>query len=526
MGNVASPRWKKGARAVLLLLGYGVAAAGLGAAGTYVALSQWRLQGPPVASGARDKEEHGEDHAGGDAHETHDEQGHDHEEGHERRVEMPEQKGKTAGIRVATVARKDLVARVRVTGKVAINEDRISHIYPLVSGRVHEVNVQFGDRVKAGQVLAVIDSQEVGRAKLTLYQRTLETRLAEVNHKWQHEIATNTLALIAELSRGVPIAEIQVRFKDKPMGNYRERLLSAYSQLYKARVDYKRLKELSEKGITAGKSFIDAEAARDAAEAAFWAAVEQIKFQVQRDELSARQELEQASTAEAVSRELLTILGYHQIATEDIDPAVQGECISHYEVKAPFDGVVIGKDIVLLDHVDPKTRMFSVADFSTVWVRADIYEKYLPLLRELAGKTIQFHSQSYPGRTFQANVFYAGEIVDEKTRTLDMRALAPNPEGLLKPGMFVQLELPSRRFPDVLQVPSSAVTQLEDETVVFVPVGEGAYEARPVKVGRTAGGAVEILDGLEEGESVVVQGVFALKSELLGASVAEAGHQH
>lgn len=494
-----------------LWIGYGVVAVALGAGGMYLAIA--RLRGPVAApDGAAAHTEHEGDE--------------EHEDEPAGTVHLPKGKQRTAGIRVEPAHRGDFTRGVQVTGKVTLNEDRVTHIHPLVEGRVHEVNVQFGEIVKAGQVLAVIDSQQVGRAKLDLYQRTLETRLAKVNYDWARQISQNAQALIGDLEKGLPIADIVQRYPNKPMGDFREQLLSAYAELYKARADYKRLKELSDKGITAGKMFIDAEAARDAAQATFSGTLEQIKFTAQRNELSAEQELEKAQTAEAVSREILGILGHRNVDMANIDPAIQGEAISHYLVKAPFGGTLISKDIVLLDQVDPSTQMFSIADFSTVWVSADVYENYLSLLDGLSEKTIRFHTDSYADQDFEARIFYTGKMVDEKTRTADMRAIAENPDRLLKPGMFVELQLPAETIPDVFQVASSAIQEHEGETFVFVQAGEGLFQQKAVTVGRTSDGAVEITAGLKEGEPVVVQGGFALKSEMLGASVAEAGHAH
>ena len=489
-----------------LWIAYGAIAVALGAGGMYLAIGQ--LPGLAAAS----------DEAAAYAERKENSEREDEPTG---TIHLSEGKQRTAGIRVEPVHRGDFARIVRVTGKIALNEDRVTRIHPLVEGRVHEVDVQFGDKVKAGQVLAIIDSQQVGQAKLELYQRMLETRLAKVNHEWQREISQNTQALIGELEKGVSMADIEKRFPDKPMGNFRQQLLSAYAQLYKARADYKRLKELSDKGITAGKLFIDAEAARDAAQATFSGTLEQIKFTVQRDEMSAYQEVEKAQTAEAVSREILGILGHRNVNTNDIDPAVQGEAISHYPVRAPFDGTLISKGVVLLDHVDPTTQIFSIADFSTVWVSADIYQKYVPLLEGLSDKTVRFRAGSYPDRTFEASIFYTGKIIDEKTRTADMRAIAENPDCLLKPGMFVDLELPVEAAADVLQVPASAVQKHEGEMFVFVQKEDGLFERRDVQIGRSAGDSVEISSGLKEGEPVVVAGGFAIKSELLSELIGE-----
>ncbi|MHB8972714.1 MAG: efflux RND transporter periplasmic adaptor subunit [Pirellulaceae bacterium] len=489
-------------RSPTLWIAYGVVAVAVGAAGMYLAVGQ---RGPAAAV----------DEAVADA----ENEGHDGESA--KTVHLSEVKQGTAGIRVEPAQRGDLTTFVRVTGKIALNEDRETRIHPLVEGRVHKVNVQFGDRVKAGDVLAVVDSQQIGRAKLDLYKSIKETRLAEVNSEWQLRINKNTQALILDLEKEMPITEIETKYPDLPMGEYRQELLSGYAELHKARSDQERLADVSGQGIVAGKQLIAAQAVRDAAQATFSAAMEKIKFTAARNELSAKQELEKAQTTEAINREILGILGFRAVNAEDIDPAVQKETISHYEVTAPFDGTVISRDVVLLDQVDPGTQMFTVADFSTVWLKADVYEKHLPLLGSLASKTIQFRADSYPDRMFEATVFYTGDIVDEKTRTADMRAIAQNPEGLLKPGLFVELQLPAQAVPDMFQLPSSAIQEHEGKKFVFVQIGDSLFERRDIRVGRTSDDAAEITAGVKEGEQVVVEGAFALKSEMLSELIGE-----
>jgi len=419
-------------------------------------------------------------------------------------------------VRIAVVQREDFRQTTRVTGKVALNEDRVTRIHPLVEGRVHEVPIQFGDSVKEGQVVAVIDSQQVGRAKLELYTSQRETRLAQVNFDWRKTVYENTRELIESLKRGIVITEIEEKFRNKPMGEYRNQLLSDYAELHKTRADYERLADVTQKGIVAGKQMLVATAARDAARARFAGDLEQIRFLAERDKIAAEQALEKARTTESVNRELLVILGYKDIQDKDIDPAIQGEAISHYELKAPFDGTVISKDVVLMDQVDPSTQMFSIADFSTVWVQADIYENYLSLVGALAGNTVQFHADAYPARDFEATVFYTGNVVGEKTRTIDVRLIAENPDGLLKPGMFVEIELPGAVVPDVVQVARTAVVEEKGETFVFVQKSEEAFERRDVKVGQANGDVVEVVEGLRPGEKIAVAGLFALKTAAQG----------
>lgn len=430
-------------------------------------------------------------------------------------IVLPRTKWEVAGIRIGKVRRTELSQDVWVTGKVALNEDRVAQIGPLVEGIVREVRVQFGDDVTTGQILAIIDSREVGDAKLKLYERGLAARLAEVNCQWARTIEENTQSLIQALEEGTPVDGIERMFRNKAMGDYRQQLVSSYAQVHKARADYQRLKGLSDQGISAGKEFLAAEATRDAAEATFQAWLEQIKFTSQEKRLAAEQEGEKAKTAESVSAQSLRILGVPDEMIGNSDPATEGEAISHFPIKAPFDGTVTGKDVVLMESVGPSTHLFTIADLSTVWVKTDIYERHLALLGPLKEQTVRFRTASYPGRVFEARVTYTGDIVGEQSRTLPMTALAHNPDRLLKPGMFVEVELPGETVAGVLVVPTSALQEHENHTFVFVHLDGDRFARRDVSVGRLSGGEAEITDGLKEREPVVVRGGFFLKSQML-----------
>lgn len=441
-------------------------------------------------------------------------------------VALPKSKWEAAGIRIEEVSRGSLSQNTWVTGKVTLNEDRVAHIYSLVDGRVHEVPVQFGDDVRKDQPLAVIDSREVGTAKLDLHRSRLNAEVAQVNHDWQRSVSTNTLELIATLSQGAVITEIDAAFHDKPMGEYRGQLLTAFASLHKSRADFERLKPLAEKGVTAGKDVLAAQAAFEADGATFRSLLEQLKFEAPREALLAEQTLRQTQQAVAVAKAQLFILGYHEDDLAKIDPETEGENISHYEVRAPFDGTVLGKNVVLAERVGPDTEMFQIADLSSVWVQADIYQKDLPKLSQL-GDTLHFRAPLLTdvddGHTHEARIFYKGDVLDEQTRTMRLRAVLDNPDRHLKPGMFVEVQLPGETIDDVLAVPASAVQTDEGRSFVFVHKAGDEFERRDVTPGATSNGTVQIREGLQSGENIVIKGGFSLKSELLKGQISH-GH--
>jgi cobalt-zinc-cadmium efflux system membrane fusion protein len=156
-------------------------------------------------------------------------------------IELAEELWKPSGITLQTPKEESLSVQVNLTGKVSLNEDRISHIYPMVEGTVDEVSVTLGQNVKADDLLVVIHSREIGQAKLNLYQARLQREIAIVKRDLQTRIADNTRQLIEELRQRRPIQEIESRFRTLTMGDYRERLLASYAGYIKSQADWRTL---------------------------------------------------------------------------------------------------------------------------------------------------------------------------------------------------------------------------------------------------------------------------------------------
>lgn len=462
-----------------------------------------------------------------DEHGEHGEHGHEEHGPHaEGIVEMPPAKQQSAGIAVEPARRGELTLTRWATGKIAPNEDRLAHIFSLVEGTVHEVNVGYGDRVKAGDALVMIDSKEVGQAKLALVQSQLGARIAKVNLGWKQTIAENTQALIKDLDQGIAPQQIEGRFREKPMGRYREELVSAYARLFQARAEFDRARALVERKSISQREYEKAKADYEAAQATFNSQKERARFTTEQERIQAQQALEQAKVAESTARSALYILGYSERQVSTMDPLGEGEEVAHYAITAPFDGTILAKDVVARERVGPQTKLFDLADLSTVWVRADIYEKDLSGLARLNGKSIRIRTSAYPGRLFEAKVFYTGEVVAPTTRTVRMMAVAANPDRRLKPGLFVEIELPTGTAEDVVHVPASAVQTDGGATFVFVRRAPDDFERRDVTLGRAGGDVIEIVRGLKGGEPIAVRGTFALKAELKRSELAEGGHHH
>ncbi|MGC6441532.1 MAG: efflux RND transporter periplasmic adaptor subunit [Rubripirellula sp.] len=435
-------------------------------------------------------------------------------------VILPETQWKASGIRIEPVKRLSLSKTLKLTGQISLNQDRVAHIYSMVEGTVDDVSVRLGQKVKAEDRLAVIHSREVGSAKLILYQARLQLELAKNQHELETTIAANANELLVALRQGRDMQQIDAEFRDRPMGEFRERALSSYAALLKSEADVLRLEGVSQSGAVSGKTLLSATAKRNADRATFQARIEQIQYELQTSTLLTGQAVKEAEATVLVAATNLKILNVDDQEISDIDPAKQGEKLSHYTIRAPFDGTVLTKDVVLREQVRPDVMLLSIADLSTVWVKADVYEEHLPILDSFQDQTVTLRNDALPEHQFQAKVFYTGEIMDDETRTISLRAIADNPEHRLKPGMFVDIELPVVH-PESIVIPSSAVQQHQGKTFVFVLRKDRQFETRDVVIGETNGDSVAVRSGLSENESVVTNGSFILKSQLLADLLGE-----
>ena len=213
-------------------------------------------------------------------------------------------------------------------------------------------------------------------------------------------------------------------------------------------------------------------------------------------------------------------LDFYGLDPASVENPEEGE-EPHIEIKAPKTGAIVERDVKLGDVVTPATEMYTISDLSRLWVIAQVPEERLGAVRR--GMRVEVRTRAFPDRAFPGRVTYVSSELDPETMTVQVRCAVPNPTGELKTGMYATVALQSQGTRSVLTVPEAAVQRLEDEPIVFVSAGEDSFEVRPVEIGGRAGGHVEILGGLREGERLAVSGAFVLKSEMLKAELR--GHE-
>lgn len=178
---------------------------------------------------------------------------------------------------------------------------------------------------------------------------------------------------------------------------------------------------------------------------------------------------------------------------------------------APRDGVVLERNVVEGMKAAPGDVLFRLADTSTMWVLADVPEYDLGMVLPSASVTIRV--RSLPGRTFSGSVGLIYPQVSKETRTTRVRIEIPNPDSLLLPDMYADVEIATGDAKPVVAVPDSAVIDTGTRQVALLDRGEGRFEPREVKIGRRGAGLIEITDGLAEGDKVVVAANFLIDAE-------------
>jgi cobalt-zinc-cadmium efflux system membrane fusion protein len=236
---------------------------------------------------------------------------------------------------------------------------------------------------------------------------------------------------------------------------------------------------------------------------------------------ASREELEQATTklrtaeAEAASRrQRLLLLGLSAQRVGQLKSSTQ--VTSEVSLPAPLSGTVISRSVNPGEVITADKELLRVSNLSSVWVIAQVYEKDLGKIRIGSGATIT--SDAYPGRVFRGQVSYIDPVIDQTTRTAQVRVELANAGQLLKIGMFVNVAFATLGGSEATTpvVPKIAVQNVNNQQVVFVTTKEpNVFAMRPVRLGNESNGFFAVMEGVTVGDQVVTDGSFLLRAEWL-----------
>lgn len=223
--------------------------------------------------------------------------------------------------------------------------------------------------------------------------------------------------------------------------------------------------------------------------------------------IAATAELEQAKAELARAAEWLEHLTVPHDSHDDI------------VVYAPITGVVLKRNVTLGTVVNEATDLMTVANLNTLWAIAEAPQQQAASVR--VGQPVEIKISTFGDQRFVGRVVHIGETLSAETRTAQVRCLINNPRGNLRPEMYATISIASEKGQDILAVPTDAVSELQGERVVFVALGDGLFEKKPVQTGREQDGMIEITSGLQAGQRIVTRGGFFIKSEFLKSTLSE-----
>jgi len=217
---------------------------------------------------------------------------------------------------------------------------------------------------------------------------------------------------------------------------------------------------------------------------------------------------EGANQLVAASRRRLELWG---VSDQQIEDAGSGRASMHVTIYAPGSGTVLERKVTSGQYVNAGDALFTVADLSTVWVKADVYEFQIPQIR--AGQTVEITSEALPDKVLHGRVDFVEPEANPQTRTIPVHIHVPNPAMRLRPGMFVRAKFVSPRERETIAVPRSAVLDTGTRKVVYVAKPDGVFEAREIQTGTPVEDLYPVLAGLRTGEQVVTNGNFLIDSQ-------------
>ena len=206
-------------------------------------------------------------------------------------------------------------------------------------------------------------------------------------------------------------------------------------------------------------------------------------------------------------------------------PLPEGAELGRVTLSSPISGTMVARSASTGQWVEPSDQLAEVMNVERLWLHASVYERDIRHIE--VGQPVLVDVRAYPGEVFQGTVQLIEATLDESSRSAGIRVVLPNADRRLKPGMFATARVTGTHAHEpelLLAISIAAVQEVDGHTSVFVRDDEGGFTLRRVHLGEQAGNFVEVLNGLTEGDEVVVNGSFVLKGHLLRSTLGEDEH--
>lgn len=426
-------------------------------------------------------------------------------------VKITDDKANAAGLKESAAVVQPVRDSRTVPGSVTYDANKLLELTAPVELVVTRVLVEPGQAVEAGARLAILSSAEIGLARDEVMKREADLDLVRKELAWDEVVAANVEKTL-ELFREKPtMTALEKQLADRPLGDYREKLLGSYSRLVLAETVLSGSDALDGTGAISRRSVDERRSAKEVASATFLSACETARFAANREREKTQAEVFHAERLLKISRERLTsLLGPQGSLSDGSQPA-----LTEFVVTTPFAGRVQERHVVNASRVAIGKPLFTIADTSTLWVSAEIHERDWRALDVAVGSRVTVRVPALDNAEFPVEVRFLGSHVTPETRALPLVAELKNPHGKFRPGLFVWVDVPLENERSALVVPPGAIMRHENRPFVFVPIDATTFRRVDVQTGLEMRDGIEILAGLTAGQRVVSHGSFFLKSELL-----------
>lgn len=493
---------------------------------------------PVVTSPARaqhQEDSHGEEiheeHSGahqderGDVHDDEHEGAHDgeHEEGV---VRLDEHQLESLNLESAEVRRGSLSQTLQMPGEVQWNTDRLVHVSPRVPGIIVAVSKTLGDTVREGERLTLLDSTEIGRARIDYLSAISEYEVDAAELDRLEKVAANTRALLQILAKAPSTEEALEQAHDLRIGDYKTQLLGTYARLQVRRRTWEREQKLQEQQLTSEADYLEAVGDYETTRADYQALREAIDYEIDLELLRGRNAVRMSRTRMLNAERTLHVLGLTNNQTQLLrEHATEiDEDVSRVGLQSSIDGLVVERHLSPGEQVNRDTILYKIADTANVWFMGRAYERDLRFLHEDLRAVVRL--DAYPGELFEGRVDYLGSEVDPDSRTVPIRVVLPNPDNRLRAGLFGQVNVFTERGANEgLLVPATAVQRTAEGHAVFRVAGHGEFERVPVNVIEQNDSLVQVTGELEAGDVLATGDTFVLKTESERDALG-GGHSH
>jgi cobalt-zinc-cadmium efflux system membrane fusion protein len=427
-------------------------------------------------------------------------------------VVLPASKLPLAGIEVATAERRRLNITRTAPGRVRYDDRRHIEVKSAAAGIVREVRVKPGDRVEVGTVLAVVTSAEVGEARADLLSLIAARDIAAKNFRRSRAINEGIAKLVNEIETRADPRKVASHVDAIQLGRYRDTILSAYAAYHLADALYRSAEQNGADGALSGRQIHQRRREFVAAQSALKSAVEQAVIDAEMSQAEAENHVADAERRVAIGTQYVAAL---QGAHVPLDEAAKADALTELRLLAPISGTVESRRYAVSERVAPGDSLFTLADTTQLWVEAGIREAEWGALQLESGHIISVIAPTLGSKPIPAEIHYVGREVSVETNAVPIVATIANPQGVLRPGQFVEVRVPIADPRTALAVPESAVVEHEGQPFVFVKETPTRFRRVNIQSGVSSEGWVEVKKGLPIGSQVVTKGAFDLKSELL-----------